>query len=235
MSAAERPAAGPGSGPIEPRGPVVWEGRPVAAVTLSDLVAGAGAFVVTAGVLAGGMALPFGASLGAAARLGVAYGALVGVVTALARAAGASTVLSLLLAFFLPVAVGAGVTGQEGLSLLCPSLTSAVLVLLVAQRFRQRRATRYLVTTDAAVLDAGDVGRYRITFRLGEPPVVVRDRFGGRLGDVDFGRQEATLATRNGPVLRMAPRPRRFHRVRDPERLLAALRAGAPGAAPQTP
>jgi hypothetical protein len=159
----------------------------------------------------------------------------VGAVVTCSRAAGAPAIVGRLAAFFTPLAGAAVVTGQEGLSLACPASTCLVLLGLVLHRLRLRRATRYLVTADAASVETGDVGRHQVTFRWTELPAVAPDRLGGSVGDVDFGTLEAGLTTPDGKTFRMAPAPRTFHRVRDPERLLAALAAARPSPAEATP
>lgn len=212
---------------LDPRD-VIWEGRPAAGVVRADVAAGAAAFALTALVLGVGLWLAWRAPPVLAAELGLAYGAVVGLVVTCARAAGASAVVSLLAAFFTPLALASVVTAQEGLSLACPASACLGLLGLVGLRLRQRRATRYRVTADAASVDTGDVGRYRITFRFSDLPAVAPDRFGGPIGDVDFGTLEGTLETPDGKGYRIAPRPRTFHRVRDPERLLAAIAAARP-------
>ncbi len=216
---------------IDPR-EVVWEGRPAAGVVRADVAAGALAFALTAVVLGVGLAIAWRAPPVLAAELGLAYGAVVAVVVTCARAAGASAVVSLLAAFFTPLALASVVTAQEGPALFCPASACLGLLGLVLLRLRQRRATRYLVTGDAAAVDAGDVGRYRITFRFTDLPAVAPDRFGGPIGDVDFGTLEGTLETPDGKSYRITPRPRTFHRVRDPERLLAAIAAARPATPP---
>lgn len=202
----------------------LWSGRPTARPVREDALAGLVAFAVTGVVLGGGLALADGIAPAQAARLGLGYAALVAVTTTLGRVAGAGMSVTLLAAFFAPVALAAAVTGRHGLAFLCPASCAGALFVLLALRLRQRRATRYWVAADHAGL--GEAGRYVITFRLAGPPAVRPDRFGAGLGDIDFGPVQARLTTSRGKSFVLPSRACRFQRVQAPEQVLAAL-AGA--------
>lgn len=214
MSAATDPTAPPEG--------ALWTGAPSARPGREDLTAGLVAFAATIAVLGGGLSLGYGVAPDRAWSLAAGYAALVGGTAVLGRVAGAGMLVSVLAAFFLPVAAAAAATGREGLELVCPAVTAGGLGLLLVLRLRQRRATRYWVAAGQA--GVGEVGRYLITFPVAGLPVVRPDRFGAGLGDVDFGRQDARLVTRDGATFVLSRRPCRFQRVAAPERVVEALR-----------
>lgn len=212
-----------GLDPTAPSEPVVWGGGPVPYPRREDLLAGLAVFAVTALVLCSGLALVHGAPPARALQLGLGYSALVAAITGLARVAGAGALTTLLAAFFLPISVAALTTGQSGLSLACPLASATSFLGLFALRWRQRRATRYWITASGACM--GEVGRYLISFPILAPPVVRPDRFGAGLGDIDFGRVQARLVTRDGRTFQLPPRRCRFRRVVAPEQVVAAIAA----------
>ena len=213
----------PGRDPTAPPDAVVWSGAPALYPGREDLFAGLAAFAATALVLCGGLVFLHGAPLEKALQLGLGYSAIVALITSLARVAGAGTLTMLLAAFFLPISVAAVATGQDGLSLVCPLASATSFLGLFLLRWKQRRATRYWITASGACM--GEVGRYLISFPIAAPPVVRPDRFGAGLGDIDFGRVEARLVTRDGRTFTLPPRRCRFRRVAAPEQVTTAIAA----------
>ncbi len=214
--------------PTTPPAGALWTGGPTARPAREDLLAALAAFGATVAVLGGGLTMAYGLEPARAWSLGGAYAAVVAATTVLGRLAGVGLPVTVLAAFFAPVALAAALTGREGLQLVCPLASALGLALLLVMRLRQRRATRYWVA--AAEAGMGEVGRYLITFPVAGLPVVRPDRFGAALGDIDFGRHDARLVTRDGATFVLSRRACRFHRVAAPDQVVAALRAGpAPG------
>jgi hypothetical protein len=212
--------------PTAPTDPIVWAGGPALRPRREDLLAATAAFAATALVLCGGLVFVHGAPPARALQLGLGYSAIVAAITGLARVAGAGTLTMLLAAFFLPISVAALTTGQAGLSLVCPLASATSFLGLFLLRWRQRRATRYWITASGACM--GEVGRYLISFPILAPPLVRPDRFGAGLGDIDFGRVQARLVTRDGRTFQLPPRRCRFRRVVAPEQVVAAIAGRGP-------
>lgn len=200
---------------------MVWAGGPTLSPRREDLLAGLTAFAATALVLCGGLLLLHGAPPAQALQLGLGYSAVVAAITSFARVAGAGALTMLLAAFFLPISVAAIATGQSGLGLVCPLASATSFLGLLLLRWKQRRATRYWITASGACM--GEVGRYLITFPILVAPVVRPDRFGAGLGDIDFGRVQARLVTRDGRTFTLPPRRCRFRRVAAPEQVVTAV------------
>lgn len=216
----------PGQDALDPTTPpasALWSGAPAARPTREDLLAALAAFGATVAVLGGGLTMAYGLAPARAWTLGGAYAAVVAAVTVVGRVAGVGLPVTVLTAFFAPVALAAALTGREGLQLACPLASALGLALLLVMRLRQRRATRYWVAAGEAGM--GEVGRYLITFPVAGLPVVRPDRFGAALGDIDFGRHDARLVTRDGASFVLSRRACRFHRVAAPEAVVAALNA----------
>jgi hypothetical protein len=202
---------------------IIWHGQPETRVRGPDVGAAIVAVVATFAVLTSGLAAQNEWAWPWAARLAAGYAALVGLIVAFARAAGAGMWLMLGSAFCAVVAAGAINTNLAGLAGLCPLMALGAAAALVALRFRQRRNTRYQVTGEQVLL--GERGGYTIAFPLQALPDVHLDPFGASLGTVEFGPVDATLTTRDGKVFRLTAKLQVFRRVLHPERLLEALRA----------
>jgi hypothetical protein len=200
---------------------ILWHGRPDVGLRMPDVNAAGLAFLATLVVLAPGLAAQNDWSWAWAARLGATYAALVGVLTAFGRVAGAGLRLTLGTAFFAVVTAASFSTTQQGLALLCPLSCLCVTGTLLGMSYRRRRATRYQLTREKALV--GESDRYVIAFPVDDLPAVKSDLFGGSLAAVEFGEVDATLTTRNGKVFRVSSQVQTFRRILNPERLLEAI------------
>lgn len=210
---------------------IVWSGRPLTALAPGD----GEAALVAAVTLFG--ALGVLGSFGLFERVGVQplslpvaglAGCVLGLVFVLTRVAGAGRPLTLGLAglaplFFVAAAVG-GVAKAK--ALLCPATSLAFLLLWVALRWVEHRATRYHLSQKRGFIE--ERGRYVIAFEIEGAPIVRPSRLAqGRVGTIELAAARGMIRTTKGVLMAVPAGRRRFVRVPFPAEVVEAWRGGS--------
>lgn len=208
---------------LRPGESIVWSGRPVTSLAPGDGEAALVATVTLFGVLGILSAFHLPEYVGVALSMPLAglAGCVLGVVFVIARVAGAGRSLTAGLAGLAPLFVVAACVGgiEKAKALICPACSLGFLLLWVALRWVEHRATRYHLSQDRGFIE--EPGRYIISFEIAGGPVARPSRLShGRLGAIDLLANKATIRTTRGVQMKVPSGIRRFVRVPFPAQVV---------------
>ncbi len=211
---------------LRPGESIVWSGKPstrlvpgdaeaalVASITLFAALNITSVFHLTERV-----GIPsFGVPLAAFA------GCVLGLTFMVTRVAAAGRPLTIGVAGLAPLfAVAVWVGGKDKLwALACPACSLGFLLLWVALRWVEHRATRYHLSRNRGFIE--EPGRYIISFELEGAPVAHPSRLAqGRVGSLELQAARGTIRTTRGVHMAVPAQTRRFVRIPFPQEVVRA-------------